>query len=49
MGRSIADTPEPEKEVQKEEPTLKEIADMVYGVFLAVKDLEEQVKQWQKS
>lgn len=49
MGRSIADTPEPEKEATTDEPTLKDIADMVYGLFIAVKDLEEQIKQWQKN
>lgn len=39
MAGSIVD----EKEVVEPDPTLKELADMLFLVFLAVKDLESKV------
>lgn len=42
MSRSIGDD-EPVVEVKVEEPSLREVADMVYLVFLAVKELEVKV------
>ena len=43
MARSISDMPEePEK---PDQVTMEKLADMLYSVFLAVKDLEEKVDE----
>jgi hypothetical protein len=42
VSRSISDD-EPVVEDEVKEPSLKEVADMVYLVFLAVKELEVKV------
>lgn len=43
MARSISDAPEePEK---PDQVTMEKLADMLYSVFLAVKDLEQKVEE----
>lgn len=44
MSRSIGDD-EPVVEEKPVEPSLREVADMVYLVFLAVKELEVKVDE----
>lgn len=42
MSRGLTDPPTPEEENEDSEVTLTQISDMVYLVFVAVKDLEEK-------
>lgn len=43
MARSISDVPEEPE--QPDQVTMEKLADMLYSVFLAVKDLEQKVEE----
>ena len=45
MARSLIDPPEEENDDIPSDVTLKQVADMVYALFCAFKELEAEVKE----
>lgn len=48
MSGSIVDDPTPAQDSAEDAVSLQQVADMLFLVFEAVKDLEAQFKQFQK-